>query len=300
MSAHWVIPEPIAVFEVGAPDGASIIVRRHGNPHGARILLNHGNGFSADAFFPFWSRLTDRFDIFVHDVRNHGWNPVGDRSHHNVPTFAEDSERVIREIDRRFGRKPRIGVFHSLSGLVALRLAATGGGGFAALILFDPPIAPPGGLPEDMEGIGARLSGIARKRRDRFESPEALARLFSRSPVFERVPWEATELLARTTLRRSACATGYELCCPREYEAQINEFVFIWSMTVDFARIACPLKVIGADPTVPNSYMPSMDLAEIVRLDYDFVPETSHLLQIEQPETCVALALDFLSASGLA
>ena len=299
MPRPWVIPEPSAVFRVHTPDGAVIVVRRHGDPDGPRLVFSHGNGFSADAYFPFWSRFVDRFDVFVHDIRNHGWNPIGDRRAHTVPVFAEDSERVVREIDRRFGTKPRIGIFHSLSSLIVLRQIAEGGGGFAALTLFDPPVFPSGGFPADMEGIGARLSAIARHRRDRFETPQALATTISRSPVFERVPTEAAELLARTTLRRAAPGPGYELCCPRDYEAQVNKFVFIWSMTVDFGIVPCPVKVIGADPTVSHTYMPTMNLAEIARLDYDFVPDTSHLLQIEQPKACADLALDFLDAHGL-
>ena len=300
MSTRWVIPEPAAVFEVRAPDGASILVRRHGNPEGPRLVLSHGNGFAADAYYPFWSRFTDRFDIFIHDLRNHGWNPVGERAIHNVATFAEDGERVVCEIDRRFGSKPRVGVFHSLSTVVALRQIASGGGGFSALILYDPPICPPGGTPQDMEGIGRRLRTIANKRQDRFDTPDAYAEQLSRSAVFERVPPESIDLLARTTLRRAAGGTGYELCCPREYEAQINEYFFVWAMTADFDSVSCPVKAIGADPTVRNSFMPSMNLKELGLLNYDFLPETSHLLQIEQPEQCAALALEFLGEQGLA
>ena len=297
---RWVIPEPAAVFEVVAPDGASIFVRRHGNPDGPRLVVSHGNAFAIDAYFPFWSRFTDRFDVFVYDLRNHGWNTVGDLNRHNVPNMVEDGELVVREIDRRFGGKPRIGVFHSLSTLIALRQEAMGGGGFSALILFDPPIYPPGGFPEDLEGIGQKLRRVAKARRDRFESPEVLAEQFSRSAVYARVAPEAIDLLARATLRRAADGTGYELCCPREFQAQVAEFIFIWSMTVDFVNVACPMKAIGGDPTVNSSYLPSMDLGEMVRLDYDFVPEASHLLQIEEPETCAALALEFLDAHGLA
>ena len=76
---RWTLPEPLAVLEVRALDGAPIFARRHGNPDGPRIVLNHGNGFSADTCFPFWSHFIDRFDIFTHDLRNHGWNPVGNR-----------------------------------------------------------------------------------------------------------------------------------------------------------------------------------------------------------------------------
>ena len=46
-------------------DGALIILRRHGNPKGQRIVLSHGSGLSADLYYPFWSLLTDSFDIVI-------------------------------------------------------------------------------------------------------------------------------------------------------------------------------------------------------------------------------------------
>ena len=70
-------------------------------------------------------------------------------------------------------------------------------------------------------------------------------------------------------------------------------------MTVDFDALTCPVKVLGSDPTVRNSFMPSMDFAELVALDYDFVPETSHFLPLEQPEECAARTLDFLEQHNL-
>ena len=296
--ARNAVPDPIEAWEVRTPDGASIFVRRHGNPDGVALLVSHGNGFAVDAYCPFWSRLADRFDIFIHDLRNHGWNPVSDRMLHNVPQFAEDTERVLRSIGLRLkGAKPIIGVFHSLSSMVALRHAANGGE-YSALVLFDPPICPPGGLPEDIEGGGALLSAVTLKRKHKFESPDELAASMSRSPLLGRVSPEVIDLLARASVRPCADGVGYELRCPREYEAQIFEFFFVWSMTVDLERISCPVKVVGSDPTVPYSFMPSMDMRELVFVDYDFLPETSHLLQLEQPEECAALTLEFLAQHG--
>ena len=181
--------------------------------------------------------------------------------------------------------------------MVALRHAANGGE-YSALVLFDPPICPPGGLPEDIEGGGALLSAVTLKRKHKFESPDELAASMSRSPLFARVSPEVIDLLARASVRPSADGVGYELRCPREYEAQIFEFFFVWSMTVDLERIPCPVKVVGSDPTVPYSFMPSMDMRELVFVDYDFLPETSHLLQLEQPEECAALTLKFLAQHG--
>jgi pimeloyl-ACP methyl ester carboxylesterase len=293
------IPEPDSVFDVPVAGGATITVRRHGNPEGPRLVLSHGSGFSIDSYYPFWSLFTDRFDLFIHDFRNHGWNPVTDRRMHNPSVFVGDSENVIRDIDRRFGEKPKIGVFHSLSALTVL-VHATHGNAFSALVLFDLPICPTGGFPQDLQGVGRRLGAVARRRQDRFETPEQFAEHLSRTKVFGHLRPNVLNLLASTTLRRVADGTSYELRCPREYEAQICEYMFCWAMTVDLETVTCPIKAIGSDPTVPYSYMPSIDIADLDRVDYDFVPGTTHLLPIEQPETCAALTLEFLADRGLA
>lgn len=47
----------------------------------------------------------------------------------------------------------------------------------------------------------------------------------------------------------------------------------------------------------PDSFMPTVDLSEILVLDYDFVPDTTHFLQLEEPETCVESMVEFLEAA---
>ena len=293
------VPAPRCVFEVSAADGYALTVRRHGNSNGPRLILSHGNGFAIDAYYPFWSLLLDRFDCFVHDVRNHGWNPVdSDPLRHNVPFFVNDAKRIVRDIDTRFGPKPTIGVFHSLSTIVALHQASTSGG-FDALVLFDPPLCPPGGLPAGLQGIGTHMGAMTRKRPSAFESVEAFVASLERNPVFARMSGETLELFARSTVRRRG-ADGYELRCPAHYEAQILEHLFSWAMTVDLDVTRCPIKAVGADPTLEYSFIPSMDLKVLIELDYDFVPETTHFLQFEEPELCAAHTIAFLEDVGLA
>ena len=53
---------------------------------------------------------------------------------------------------------------------------------------------------------------------------------------------------------------------------------------VELEKLRSPTKVIGADPTLPFSYLPTLDLSHILTVDYDFVPETTHFLQLEEPE----------------
>ena len=37
---------------------------------------------------------------------------------------------------------------------------------------------------------------------------------------------------------------------------------------------------------------------EIMALNYDFIPETTHFLQLEEPEQCVAALLQFIGDEG--
>ncbi len=137
------IPAPAAEIVLSMQDGAPVSLRRHGNPSGPRMLLNHGNGLASDLYFPLWSRLIEQFDLFLYDLRNHGRNPVGYLGGHDVPHFVSDLGNVVSAIGARYGRKPLIGLFHSLSAAVAL-LCQQRASLFAALVLFDPPHMPPG------------------------------------------------------------------------------------------------------------------------------------------------------------
>ena len=68
----------------------------------------------------------------------------------------------------------------------------------------------------------------------------------------------------------------------------------------NLARLTCPTIAIGSDPTVPYSFVPTMDLSTLAAMNYDFVPDTTHFLQLEKPEACAAVAIDFLESVGAA
>lgn len=82
--------------------------------------------------------------------------------------------------------------------------------------------------------------------------------------------------------------------CPKEYEARIVEYAGVFSVMVDFDTLASPTKVMGADPTLPFSYLPTLDLSDILTVDYDFLPEATHFLQLEEPEECAAALREFV------
>ena len=105
--------------------------------------------------------------------------------------------------------------------------------------------------------------------------------------------------MAKTTLRKADDEQGYELRCPRDYEAQIVDYIRSFSALMDFETLPCPTKVIGSDPTLPYTFLPTIDLGDILTVDYDFVPETTHFLQLEKPEECAEMVREFLEINDL-
>lgn len=123
--------------------------------------------------------------------------------------------------------------------------------------------------------------------------------MLERSPAFSQVPDSVRELYAETTLRPSP-GGGYEMRCPPEHEAQLYEWYFGHSMQAleVLDEITIPIKVVGADPTAAFSFLPSTDLSTLTELDYDYVPDLTHLLPLEDPETCAAITTEFMQRLG--
>ena len=289
----WNLPEPHQTVDVQVDEDTKITLRRHGNPDGPRLVLSHGNGLAIDLYYPFWSLLLDDFDLVIYDLRNHGWNRVTSMKNHTMPDFASDHDLVVDGIDRLFGTKPKIGVYHSVSAL-AMLLTPNKGAQFDGWVLFDPPLCKPGRSYFDFDEVAEKVATLARQRAARFKTLEDLSSILPYLPNFQKVVPGVPDLFVRTTLRTTDDGSGFQLRCPREYEAQIIEYASVYAVLINFASYKCPMKVIGADPTLPYSYLPTLDLSDAIGVDYDFLPEATHFLQLEQPEECVETMLEFV------
>ena len=290
----WEVPEPLSTHDVQVDDDTAITLRRHGNPDGPRLVLSHGNGLAIDLYYPFWSLLADDFDLILYDLRNHGWNAISSLQSHNIPTLVQDHDKIMDAIDLHYGDKPKVGIYHSVSALISL-LSPRKGRDFAARVLFDPPLCKPGRDHQEFEEAASTLSSISRSRMARFRNREDFAFLLSFFPVFELIVPGGHDLFAMTTLRENDREELYELCCPPEYEAQIIEYAGAFAVLVDFESQVCPTKVIGADPTLPFSYLPTLDLSDVFTVGYDFLPDATHFLQLEKPDQCVEVMLEFIT-----
>ena len=210
---------------------------------------------------------------------------------------------------------------------------------YSGLVLFDPPLCKPIGALQELDEAAdlRRAAAMTRRRGYRFRTEAEFAELLSYLPAFTRVLPGVRELMAATTLRRAADGDGFELRCPREYEAQIMDYVRSFAQAqsdrykriaadhesldrllvdvfleshdtapeeivldlLDLTLLSCPTKVLGADPTLEYAYLPTFDLSHMMTVDYDFLPEATHFLQLEKPAECVAMLRDFLEQNGL-
>ncbi len=292
------------VFEVELDDGAKIRVRRHGNPQGKRILITHGNGFAVDAYFPYWRHFLDRYDLIAFDFRNHGQNIPVEPSHHTYPQLARDLERVIQSVRTRYGQKETGGIFHSMSARAAMKHAIEIGWQWNALVLFDPPDVPPPGHPQymNMEVFERRLTEFAKKRRRTFNSIDDLTQEYLQSRATRNWVEGVHALMARSVLRKNPNGDGYILVCAPENEASIYEQAMTLNLWPKASEFAGPVKLIGADPTAkgaPATAAANRALGLENGYDYDFVEGTGHMLQIERPDECFRLTMQFFAKHGL-
>ena len=294
--AVWKVPEPLSAYDVQLDDHTVTTVRQHGNTMGPRLVLSHGNGLAIDLYFPFWSLLADDYELIVYDIRNHGWNGVDGRNDHNIPTLIHDHDLILDTIDRVYGNKITVGIFHSLSTIIPLMSFSDL---YSALVLFDPPLCKPGASQVELLAAAEKAAARIRRRGDRFKTKEEFADFLRYIPTFARVVPGVRELVADTTLRKTAEGNEYELRCPPEYEAQLMDYARSFFPLIDLDLLSCPTKIVGADPTLPYSYLPTFDFSNVMKVDYDFIPEATHFLQLEKPAECAAAIREFLDRNEL-
>ena len=163
-----------------------------------------------------------------------------------------DLEAVLESLDQRLSKKPRVGVFHSVSSLIAAKSAKDFGRRWDAVVLVDPPALPPKmhSIHDGANSLEDKLVRFALSRRRHFRQTEELAGEFRNSRSGANWIAGAHELMAR--LRKVEDGFGYESVCPPELEARLYQEGFssgVWKAS-DFGG---PALLIGADPSVQKA-----------------------------------------------
>jgi pimeloyl-ACP methyl ester carboxylesterase len=302
---HFELSAPSMAFDVVLEDGAKIHVRRHGCADGVRLFFSHGNGFAADAYFPYWQYLLVNFDLIVFDFRNHGHNVPVVPPHHNYEQLTRDLERVIQAVKAQLGERPTAGLFHSMSARAAMKHAIEIGWRWEALVLFDPPNVPPPDHPlyPAMEAFEKRLVDWALHRRSRFATIDELTQEYLQSRATARWVSGEHDLMARSVLRKRPDGDDYALVCDPENEARIYAQALTLNLWPRASEFGGPVKLIGCDPNIKaaaGTGPANEALAIEGGYDYSFVEGTGHLLQVEKPQECARLTVEFLARHGLA
>lgn len=225
---------------------------------------------------------------------------------HRIMTTSStrDLERLVQAVKSRLGERPTVGLFHSMSARTAMKHAIEVGWRWDALVLFDPPNVPPPDHPlyPTMEAFERRLVDWARSRRRRFATIDELTQEYLQSRATARWVLGEHDLMARSVLRKSPDGGGYELVCDPENEAKIYAQALTLNLWPGATEFGGPVKLIGCDPTMKSAAgtgPANQALAIEGGYDYSFVEGTGHLLQIEKPQECARLTLEFLARHGL-
>ena len=300
-----VVPEPRDMFDLAMDDGAVLQMRRYGDSNAnVRLFISHGNGFAVDGYVPFWEPLADRFELIVFDFRNHGRNARSDPANHHYDQMARDVGTVYREVTGKLERKKTVGVFHSMSSRAAMKHAVEIEWVWDALILFDPPNVPPPGhrIYDLMDTFEHRLADWALSRTDRFADPTELAADYLATRAHASWVEGAHELMARAVLFQDEKSGDWQLKCPRELESSIYLAAMTMNLWPSRDAFGGPFKLIAADPEAkgaPGPAFANQALAEDFGYDYEAIPGTGHLLQIQKPEECRHSMLSFLTENGM-
>ena len=183
------------------------------------------------------------------------------------------------------------GVFHSLSGVLALMQSVLYGPRWAALALLDPALTPPPGHP--MAAVKRKATGImidrVASRRARFPSARDYAAILRRRPEFDGWRAGSHDRFAAATVRTDPDTGDAILCVSPTAEAQIYRENSLPWLTEALAGLATPFRFICSDPAVRDaSPIPTIcaAIAADLGLDIETVPGTTHMLPLEEPEPC--------------
>jgi pimeloyl-ACP methyl ester carboxylesterase len=298
------VPAPAARLEIAMEDGPKVRLRRYGNPQGTRLLVGHGNGFAVDAYLPFWERFCADYDVVLVDFRNHGQSDRSAVERHVYAQLARDLDRMADGVEAEWGKRTTVAVMHSFSSRTAMKHAIEIGWRWAGLVLYDPPNVPPTTHPiyPAMEEFENRLVKYAGGRRRTFNTVDELEKELKESRATARWVDGMHALMARSILRKDDGADTWSLVCAPEIETSIYAEALklnLWPKATDYGG---PVKLVGCDPEMkgaPATGMANRALGLEGAYDYEAVPNTGHLQQIERPDACAEILTRFLEKHRL-
>lgn len=291
-------------FDIPLDDGASIGALHWPRAGASTVAFSHGAGLAVGGYADFVEILTRRYDLIAFDLRGHGIS-AGARLPPSgiLDLMTGDMEAIRTGLAKRTGGAPVAGVFHSISGVLALRQTVADGPGWGALALIDPPLTPPEGhplMPVKRNGTEIMVRRVA-KRRARFPDVEAFADELAGRAEFAGWRPGAHRRLAEATLMPDMEDGDWVLRVPPALEAQLYRENVLPELALQLGGLESPVRFVCSDPDGPHaSPIPRLcaAISEEAGIGMEIVPGTTHMLPLEQPEACADAVTAFLAANG--
>ncbi len=269
----------------------------HGTNSGKEIHFLHANGFNAGIYVPFYEHFGEGFRIFASDIQGHG------DSERNASTPIDhwgDFARNLRDVITEAMNPPVVGIGHSLGGYLTYMAAALYPSLFSRLVLIDPVIFPRRVLLllRTMQLLGLEkihpLPKGARKRKRRFESPDAAFERFRPGRGMFR-GWEERYIHSFANHGLRADGSSYVLKCDPEIEAQFFESLQMdtWEHA---PRITCPVLVVRGENS--NLFLKSAARRmekTIADCRIETIPGCGHFIPMEKDRECIELIKSFIT-----
>ncbi|MEH6823247.1 MAG: alpha/beta hydrolase [Motiliproteus sp.] len=196
-----------------------------------QICWLHGNGFNSLAYAPILSDLAKPgaghpgYSVFATDIPGHGLSHPPERQ---WPHWRSLAKAVDQAMAKQFVSQPvqrRIGVGHSLGGIVTLLQAHQNPQRFEKILLLDPMLLPPSLIlaQQSLQTFKlwpwAPLPKAARRRRRHWESSAAMRQQLGAKRFYRR--WHCDAFSGYVAGGHRSVAAGVELSCAPEWEAKI-------------------------------------------------------------------------------
>ena len=242
---------------------------------GSPVLLIHGLGWDHSLWNPTVDRLAAHYHVIAADTRGHGGTdkPPGP---YDMAMFARDYAALADALD--VTGICVIGL--SQGGMVAQNLALLRPDLVSSLVLISTSCKSAPSLRDNME---ARIAAMDKM------GPEAAAGIAAESILSP--AWRAANPAELTRFIAWRCAM------PPEPLTAATRALYDFNLSKDLPRIAVPTLVVAGQEDVLTRPEGMQEIAALIPgAEYRLIPNTGHMIPVEQPKPLDALLSAFLKA----
>lgn len=270
-------------------------LHQRGSAKKGSLLFLHANSYSAEMYRDFLEPLEADYAITSPDLPGHGSSTWQGR----VNDWEKLAEFYLDILDLEGQVAPRIGMGHSIGGILILFMALKRPDLFSRIILLDPVLLPKRilyvfrGMKLLSVAHEAPIAKAARRRKRTFSSRQRAYEHYSRKKVFKK--WQDSYLQAYvdSCLREESNGSVHLVCTP-ELESSIYQSVplNVWRIP---RKISIPaLYIVGSHSDTINERGVKR-LKSMIGADQVSVVEGGHLFPFEDPDGSMTLIKEFLA-----